>query len=247
MLTLLRRWKTGVGAMGLPLLLGSLQAQPAAAAVRLINQVAVTLGGVTPGDAPGFPVTISRPGSYELSSNLLLPNLPGTKGIVVTAEGVEINLNGFAIIGPRTCPNENEYLGCLPAAEDPTYVLIVGGRNVTVKNGTVRGSLGHAILLGAHARLENLNILWNSLFGVSVCQEGATLTNSVLAQNMQGAFLGEDCIVTGNRFRVNPFAGLQMTGPNCGFAGNVLDCTGANCVMGGVQTGVNVCGGSPCP
>jgi hypothetical protein len=247
MMTSTRPWKTSLGAVGFAVLMGSLQAQPAVAAVKPINQMNAIMGNVTPGDTPGFPVTISRPGSYELSSDLMVPNVPGMKGILVTAEGVEINLNGFAIIGPRICPDENEFLGCLPAAEDPAYTLIAGGRNVTVKNGTVRGSNGNAIVLGAHARLENLNILWNSLFGVTVCQKGATLTNSILAQNGQGAFLGEDCIATGNRFRVNQFAGLQMTGPNCSYAGNVLDCSGINCVMGGVQTGVNVCGGAACP
>src|SRR6185436_8638324 len=36
----------------------------------LIDQNRALAGNVTPGDAPGFPVTISQPGSYKLSGNL---------------------------------------------------------------------------------------------------------------------------------------------------------------------------------
>jgi hypothetical protein len=35
-----------------------------------INQSRALAGGVTPGDAPGFPVTISARGSYRLTGNL---------------------------------------------------------------------------------------------------------------------------------------------------------------------------------
>ena len=39
----------------------------------LITQAAVNAGNVTPGDTPGFPATISVPGSYRLASNLTVP------------------------------------------------------------------------------------------------------------------------------------------------------------------------------
>ena len=35
--------------------------------VQLINQELALAGNVTPGDEPGFPVTITRSGSYRLS------------------------------------------------------------------------------------------------------------------------------------------------------------------------------------
>ena len=38
--------------------------------VTLIDQNKALAGSVTPGDTPGFPVTISQPGSYRLSGNL---------------------------------------------------------------------------------------------------------------------------------------------------------------------------------
>lgn len=42
----------------------------AAEGVIQINQARALAGGVTPGDEPGFPVTISQPGSYRLTGNL---------------------------------------------------------------------------------------------------------------------------------------------------------------------------------
>ena len=42
--------------------------------VILITQANAQAGNVTPGDLAGFPVTISRSGSYKLASNLTIPN-----------------------------------------------------------------------------------------------------------------------------------------------------------------------------
>jgi hypothetical protein len=36
----------------------------------LINQAAAKAGGITPGDDPGFPATLSLPGRHKLTGNL---------------------------------------------------------------------------------------------------------------------------------------------------------------------------------
>src|SRR5882724_9755177 len=73
--------------------------------VILIDQNRALAGNVTPGDAPGFPVTISQPGSYRLSGNITVPDV-NTTAIQITAEYVTLDLNGFSIIGPNVCtPN----------------------------------------------------------------------------------------------------------------------------------------------
>jgi hypothetical protein len=46
--------------------------------VVYIDQNHALGGGVTPGDAAGFPVTISQSGSYRLSGNLTVPDLNTT-------------------------------------------------------------------------------------------------------------------------------------------------------------------------
>src|SRR5271170_3750944 len=63
--------------------------------VVLINQSTVTAAG-------GFPYTITQPGSYRLSGNLTVPNV-NTDGIVISVDNVNIDLNGFSIIGPAVC------------------------------------------------------------------------------------------------------------------------------------------------
>src|SRR5437016_7141953 len=70
--------------------------------VILIDQNKAMAGNVTPGDTPGFPVTITLPGSYRLAGNLTVPDA-NTSGIVIAADHVTIDLNGFAILGPVDC------------------------------------------------------------------------------------------------------------------------------------------------
>ena len=70
--------------------------------VVLIDQNHALAGNLTPGDLPGFPVTLSQPGSYKLSGNLTVPDA-NTTAIQITADHVTLDLNGFAIIGPVVC------------------------------------------------------------------------------------------------------------------------------------------------
>ena len=49
-----------------------------------INQTRALMGGVTASDTPGFPVTLDSPGSYVLTSSLVLPDA-STDGIEVSA------------------------------------------------------------------------------------------------------------------------------------------------------------------
>src|SRR6266850_592227 len=70
--------------------------------VVLIDQNRALAGNVTPGDAPGFPISITQPGSYRLSGNLTVP--AATNGIEISASNVTIDLNGFSILEPPTAP-----------------------------------------------------------------------------------------------------------------------------------------------
>jgi hypothetical protein len=66
------------------------------------EQLKAMAGNITPGDTPGFPVTISQPGSYRLDSNLTVPDV-NTTAILITANNVTLDLNGFSIIGSTQC------------------------------------------------------------------------------------------------------------------------------------------------
>ena len=63
-------------ALGLLIVSALLVSVPAFAVdgVVLIDQNHALAGNVTPGDTPGFPVTISQPGSYRLTGNLIVPD-----------------------------------------------------------------------------------------------------------------------------------------------------------------------------
>jgi hypothetical protein len=237
-----RSHATMVPALAVALLL--VAAAPASAAVVQISQFRALVGGVTPGDAPGFPVTLSRPGSYRLVTNLVLP-AGATLGIDATADGVSLDLSGFAVIGPRTCAPEALPPGtCAPSIEDPGFVGIRARHNAHVHDGTVQGMGGVGVQAGSHARVVNVRVLWNSIFGLQL-GPGSRLDDNLVAQNGQGVFVGNDCRATGNVVRLNTFAGLQMTGANCGYAGNVL--SGFLPVDGGTPLGPNLCNGAPCP
>ena len=71
--------------------------EASAAGEILITQAKALAGNVTPGDSPGFPVTLSLPGSYALASNLI-PG-PGKIGIVAAAPDIAIDLSGFTMSG----------------------------------------------------------------------------------------------------------------------------------------------------
>src|SRR5882762_4389195 len=60
----------------------------------LINQSTLNAAGGT--------YTITQPGSYKLSGNLQVKD-ENTTAIVVAADNVTIDLNGFSILGPTVC------------------------------------------------------------------------------------------------------------------------------------------------
>jgi hypothetical protein len=68
-----------------------------------INQTCGVQTGCFAGDTAGFPVTITAGGSYRLTSNLVISN-KDIDGILVIANSVSLDLNGFEISGPRKGP-----------------------------------------------------------------------------------------------------------------------------------------------
>jgi hypothetical protein len=133
--------------------------------VVLINQSNALAGNVTPGDAPGFPVTISVSGSYRLSSNLTVPDA-NTTAIQINTDNVTIDLNGFSILGPVVC-------SCCPTSCSPNNGSGVGitssNSNITISNGIVRGFGTSGIsLIGAAGRVEGVTASNNNQNGISI-------------------------------------------------------------------------------
>jgi hypothetical protein len=114
-----------------------------------INQNKAVAGGVTPGDAAGFPITLSKPGRYVLTSNLYPP--PGKNGIVITAFDVTIDFNGFLLQGGGNAQNG-----------------IVGSNvnTVAIQNGVVAFFDGNGIVGNDSWVIDNMRVSANGRVGV---------------------------------------------------------------------------------
>lgn len=111
--------------------------------VVVIDQNKALTGGVTAGDAPGYPVTISEPGSYRLNGNLTVP--AGVHAVVFTTDGITLDLNGFSVSGPP---------GAYGLTDDS-----VGRSRITIRNGQVNGfSNSVRLLASSHVVLEDLQL-----------------------------------------------------------------------------------------
>lgn len=224
--------------------------------VVLIDQNKAMAGNVTPGDTPGFPVTISQPGSYRLDSNLTLPDI-FTTAILVHADNVTIDLNGFSIIGPSTCPVGNCAFSVSGIDASSTV------NNFTVKNGMIRGIQGAGInVLGSAAHIEKV-LVSNSKFGIIA---SGTISDCIVQQNYDGIVFGEDgnlasitnVVAYGNSnigiegfagrvsnsvFLSNSF-GLYLVG---GYFGNLFNANSQDIAGSSLNMGQNVCNGALCP
>jgi hypothetical protein len=232
-----------------------------------INQTKALAGDITPGDAPGFPVSITQPGSYRLTGNLTVP--VDVHGIEVTTNDVKIDLNGFAIIGPTVCSGTP--LTCSDNSGRGIYAE--DWDNISVFNGTVRG-MGGGVVLGDNSRVERVQAISNHGAGISA--RGGSLVTGVIASYNGSVGIGvSGGVVSGNTTTYNGNFGIYVSGVSgatvlgnlssyngdygllsysgrCGYANNVLISNNGlnstnpqsyNCD----QMGPNVCGSALCP
>ncbi len=148
--------------------------------VVLINQNKALTGNVTAGDGPGFPVTINSPGSYRLSGDLTAP--AGSAGIVIAADGVTIDMNGFTLSGQAGS------VGIHDLTQARSRIAIRNG-SVTGFNSSIRldvskhvavddlmldpGAAGIALVVGQHSRVSRNIVVGNGLIQIS-CPSIAT-------------------------------------------------------------------------
>ena len=245
--------------------------------VILIDQNKALAGNVTPGDAPGFPVTISLPGSYRLAGNLTVPNA-NTDAIVIAASHVTIDLNGFAILGPTDCGG-----GLNPCANAGSGNGISTSNvqfNITIRNGTIQG-MGNAgiAFFGASNLVENMHVRSNGAVGIiifssnertgSIVQnntaqlnggggfginvEFGLVSHNVVDFNSNGILVGGAGSVSYNVVTRNVGFGLRL-GSSIGGAGNYIGNMltgngGGNVSIFGpwINQGQNLCGTASCP
>lgn len=124
-----------------------------------IDQNKALAGNLSPGDAPGFPITLSVPGSYKLTGNLVVP--AGLNGIEITGDNVTLDLNGFRIAGSGSCTrNQSTYVVNCSAQSQYGILVTAGGVTGTVRNGSVQGFVTGVLMEGGIA--ESLIVRYNS-------------------------------------------------------------------------------------
>jgi hypothetical protein len=160
------RTKWGLTAFALAAMLLALTSRAGAVdGVVLVDQARALAGNVTPGDAPGFPVTLSRAGSYRLSSNLTVP--AGVNGIEITEDNVTLDLNGFTITGS--------------GASARGIVAPAAQAGIAIRNGVVDG-FGDSIRMfdSTHANIQDMR-LYGSL---SIVTGGQSIIRNNIATGL---------------------------------------------------------------
>jgi len=174
--------------------------------VVLIDQSHALAGNITPGDAPGFPVTISQSGSYRLSGNLIVPDA-NTTAILITADFVTLDMNGFSIMGPGTCtgtfpttPTKCSSTGTGIGVQAGSVNEEVPGPKATkVFNGAVRGMGSTGLfLLGDGSYIEKVTADSNAGFGFLVNGSVVQSTANLNGQAGITAITVRDCVASSN-------------------------------------------------
>jgi hypothetical protein len=244
---------------------GSLTPPPGAPAptMKALDQVEprkIVNAANTPGDA-NYQFIINAPGSYYLSGNLT--GVSGKHGIAINADGVTLDLNGFALIGPAGSFNGIS----VPGAR----------RNLRIHNGAASGwAIGIDCMNATNSQFDHLRVSQNlagfrcgdggvlseisadantvgpgiqtgSRCTLSVCQasnntnndgifagDSCTLTASIATGNQLGFDVQSHCIVTG-------CTAVSNTGSGGGFA-PTSDCTIKDCVANLNTTGIRTFG-----
>lgn len=172
-----------------------------------INHARALAGGVTPGDTPGYPVTLSQTGSYRLTGNLTLPD-QNTGGIVVSAFSARasIDLNGFSIIGPNTCSGVS---GVVCSASGSGIGVELAGANSRVYNGAIIGTGSDAVSTMANgALIERLSISDASGYGINVGGQASIVRDNSIA------------LVSSAGIRTTNY-GIQVSGNSIYYSGGV--------------------------
>jgi len=202
--------------------------------VVLINQATVVASG-------GFPYQITQPGSYRLSSDLVVSG--STNAINITTSNVTLDLNGFTITGPGA------YSGVYGISDNGTSPVAIAIRNGSLSGWTFAVNLstcnycsvqqlsvhggGSGIYAGTGALISG-NILTGGNGGTAIStgpdalitadtvsgfatgiQAGAnsTVSGNASAGNSYGIYVVANSTVSGNTTANNLVYGIEATCP----------------------------------
>ncbi len=228
-----------------------------------ISQIcALSASGCFAGDAPGFPVTITTATparSFRLTSDLgPLRNID--TAITVGVAGATIDLGGFRIFGSTQCSTVP--VTCTPLGAG---VGVLGGSDITVKNGIIHGMGGDGVRLDYSSRAESLHVFHNGGDGIELGNESIARGNVVTSNGGDGILCAAQCAVHENTTTANGLHGLEVAsgsvtgntasrnggrggqfGSDVGFALNQFGGNAPPNIAGGHASGGNACSGAFC-
>jgi hypothetical protein len=167
---------------------------PASAQVVTITQSSAVAGNVTPGDRPGFPVSLTRPGSYRLGSDLEGPTDKNV--ILVTNAPITIDLNGFSIKGG--------YNG----------IQSLSAETLAVRNGTITGAKRVGILAGDSGQgwvIENVRIFHCGTDGINSNQRLMVTGSTIIENDGSGIVAEGGALIEGNLISANGSYGVKLS------------------------------------
>ena len=184
-----------------------------------------------PGDSTNQFI-ISQPGSYYLTGNIT--GMSGRSGINITANNVQIDLNGFSLVGVA---------GSLFGIAVPAPIS-----NLTVRNGVVRdwGSEGLSAYNAVNSRFKEIRAYGNSVWGMVIgvgsgidsCQAFSNGAGSTVGGGIFARFSSaiSNCVAEGNTTH-----GIY-TEDGCTISG----CTAGDTALGGTANGQGIICGLGC-
>lgn len=223
-----------------------------------INQLCATTSGCFAGDSAGFPVTISSAGSYRLTGNLNVTDLPDPEditAIAVSAVNASIDLNGFTISGPVFCTGST-VTSCSPSdglghgIEITTTTI---NSVTTIKNGVIRGMGLNGVLANSNAAISNVHVINSGGTGIIAFNRGHLRDNYVLrngADGIVGGVMITNNIVNGNAGTgISPVSNGKVAGNRVNRNGDDgVDCNSCslleNIISDNLGVGVNYSGRS---
>lgn len=149
-----------------------------------INQACAAGPGCFSGDAGGFPVTITAPGSYALTSDLSVTDA-NTSALDVDTADVSIDLRGFALSGPVVCTGQGPSISCGAGnglGVDATIDISNRHPRIRVVDGRISGFGSFGIHAGAQSRIRGITVTGNGGPGVRV-EDGSVITESAADRN----------------------------------------------------------------
>ena len=250
-MTFLKR--SGLVALSSCFALASFLASPAIAQVVDIDQAAALAGGVTPGDTPGFPVTLSESGAYRLTSNLNLNGVAGvtadTSAIEVTRHNVTIHMDGFEITGivlcsghPKTCSPATASSAGVDSSQSNVAVFggtihrmgsgVSLGNNATVRNVRAISNTDHGIIADGHGALVAHCLADANGTGIELVGSGGQIVGNVVIKNGNGIVAADYSVISGNSVFESGGMGI-FTGDGSVATGNVVAASGGTGISAG--------------